>query len=476
MNNLACKGICLLLNVVFLAARPAVAQDRPVIFQHGVVSDGTTWNTMAQEIQRRLHVIPLQPSLNWKAREQDQAFDLSIFVDGHSATAGNARFPVVGHSNGGIVSREYRRQGGRIDGLLTLNTPHLGAPIATNFLNGNVVATGRELFDAVALPWWYYTQNSDNWIPLVVNTYIEMMGDFLYNLDVHACAVGMCWAAANVAVPVVVQLSPVFDTYIEGLNSSENLNAEAAMFANRRGAFWSSAHPYGVYFNLLTANPSGYNYAREVMIVGYSEAFQYYRDHPDPFWAAGAWYWADGAVAMINIDMRWQELIGALRYYQMQYDPNSGVWQWYMEVIENDGFILRTSAAYPNVDNFPLGDGIVHTAVTRHPNSTDAVDQWLRSAFNVPARLPPLNVTIDGPGSVVPGTTAQFTAYSDGDAPHAYVWSVNGTPVQSGSSNMLTWQIHDNLTIGVSVSDGRGATGTASKQVVASSCGTEVIC
>ncbi|HET9453798.1 MAG TPA: hypothetical protein VFO66_05920, partial [Gemmatimonadaceae bacterium] len=122
--------------LMLLSTAEINAQDRPVVFQHGMASDGSTWNSMAQEIQRRLHVVPVQPSIDWKAREQDQASALAAIVNSHSATAGSASFPFVGHSNGGIVSREYRRQGGRIDGLLTLNSPHQGAAIATNFLNG----------------------------------------------------------------------------------------------------------------------------------------------------------------------------------------------------------------------------------------------------------------------------------------------------------------------------------------------------
>ena len=42
----------------------------------------------------------------------------------------------VGHSNGGVVSRDANRAGRNFKGIITVGTPHQGAGIAANVLNG----------------------------------------------------------------------------------------------------------------------------------------------------------------------------------------------------------------------------------------------------------------------------------------------------------------------------------------------------
>lgn len=73
------------------------------------------------------------------------AQDLARFVDGVRAATGADRVDLVGHSQGGLVARQYVKYLGgaaTVDNLISLGTPHYGtavANIADFFGGGNCV-------------------------------------------------------------------------------------------------------------------------------------------------------------------------------------------------------------------------------------------------------------------------------------------------------------------------------------------------
>jgi triacylglycerol esterase/lipase EstA (alpha/beta hydrolase family) len=104
-----------------------VAQDRPVVFVHGLGSSGDTWQSAAARLQSSLAIQGATPSLSWWSLYESQASELQQHVGGYGADIIG-----VGHSNGGLVTRQWSRQH-PVSGIVTLGSPHRGAPAVTNF-------------------------------------------------------------------------------------------------------------------------------------------------------------------------------------------------------------------------------------------------------------------------------------------------------------------------------------------------------
>lgn len=105
----------------------ASAQDRPAIFLHGLLSSGSTWDRTAERLAAQLAIARYQPTTGWHAEFADQANKIRQEVP----AAGRVTPVVIGHSNGGLVAREYAKTE-RLHGLVTLSSPNQGAPIAAN--------------------------------------------------------------------------------------------------------------------------------------------------------------------------------------------------------------------------------------------------------------------------------------------------------------------------------------------------------
>lgn len=102
------------------------AQTRDVAFVHGLFGDESSWADTRSVFNQEFDI-----------RSYNQAYDSKESIDqvasGYAATIpSNSIF--VGHSMGGLVSRSVFQQYGsqQVDALVTLGTPHTGAPLATN--------------------------------------------------------------------------------------------------------------------------------------------------------------------------------------------------------------------------------------------------------------------------------------------------------------------------------------------------------
>ena len=100
---------------------------RNVLFQHGIYSGGNTWHRMLFWMRADFYLgCTPAPDLNDRARIADQAADLT----GKIQATGQAGYVLVGHSQGGLVSRYVGRYHPElVSGVVTVGTPHLGAPI-----------------------------------------------------------------------------------------------------------------------------------------------------------------------------------------------------------------------------------------------------------------------------------------------------------------------------------------------------------
>ena len=122
-----CRLTLVFLLVVSLSNASLRAQQ-PVVFVHGLNSDGGTWNQAAQRVREDLDVRALQPTQSWWETYQQQA----VQVESNPGLIGLPEGTIAfGHSNGGIVSREWSKLH-PLYGLATLGTPHQGAPIVSH--------------------------------------------------------------------------------------------------------------------------------------------------------------------------------------------------------------------------------------------------------------------------------------------------------------------------------------------------------
>ena len=111
--------------VIMLMPCVATAQT-PVVFVHGLKSSGGTWRDAADRLSSRFAIQPYRPDLSWSRPYDEQADELQRL---------NSNLPsstiAVGHSNGGIVAREWSRRHS-VGGIVTIGTPHIGAPLIGN--------------------------------------------------------------------------------------------------------------------------------------------------------------------------------------------------------------------------------------------------------------------------------------------------------------------------------------------------------
>lgn len=103
------------------------SNTRNLLFQHGIYSGGRTWERMMYWMRADFYLgcTPM-PDLDDRARIRDQAADLT----GKIEATGHAGYILIGHSQGGLVSRHVGRYHPElVSGVVTIGTPHLGAPI-----------------------------------------------------------------------------------------------------------------------------------------------------------------------------------------------------------------------------------------------------------------------------------------------------------------------------------------------------------
>ncbi|MBW3570157.1 MAG: alpha/beta hydrolase [Gemmatimonadetes bacterium] len=127
-NVTASSGICGEGSVNL--AHPVDGTGAPVLWQHGICSDGGTWNGMRPRIDQSHQILYEQAySLNTLASLESQTVDL----EGRVAARGIGGNVVVSHSQGGLIARRLgQRRPDLVSGVITIGTPHQGALIAQN--------------------------------------------------------------------------------------------------------------------------------------------------------------------------------------------------------------------------------------------------------------------------------------------------------------------------------------------------------
>lgn len=106
-------------------AASAHAQATPVLLVHGIESNASTWDITKSVLNGTGNYTASAINLSWTDHLSSQASAVSSYLSGTGVASSTI---LVGHSQGGLVARIATRTT-PVAGILTIGTPHAGAPI-----------------------------------------------------------------------------------------------------------------------------------------------------------------------------------------------------------------------------------------------------------------------------------------------------------------------------------------------------------
>lgn len=380
-----------LLALAFIIWSPATspAQDVPAVFVHGLGASGADWEATASRLRQVTAIEPHLPSLTWREGYDQQAADLNgALSDLPESTV------AVGHSNGGIVAREWSKHR-PLNGIVTIGTPHRGAPLMAAFhrwmgFNADAPSLLNAALSAFSM------QTDVTWVWSFVEEAVSWTSDFsIWSVLDVAWALGL-----DMTMPVAAQMRP-YSPFIADLNSPGNLSREAAAAPNRVGIV-SIAH------NFFWAGPARAavpERADEIATVLYAAASGFL------FWggyiqATSGWddfYRFEQATSLLNIAMH---LLSVDPYYCRV------VSRWDLSAcFPNDGVVPDESQRFPFAPNLIIG-GPAHTQ--EKEQGVDALAEALVWYLHVPQRdwSPPPPSPPGGSGGTVPAPGSAGTMVS----------------------------------------------------------------
>lgn len=384
----------------------ASAQDRSVVFVHGLMGSAGTWRDAAARLQTGLALQPDVPVLPWRSTFETQAGELQSQL--HERPADTV---AVGHSNGGIVARQWSQAHG-LSGIVTVGTPHRGAPLVTNL--GAYAGFNYQLMSSIGAVYSSFAAGCCNWYFLLTNyhLYWSLAHDFAdAALKEVATTVGIPLAA-----PVIGQMvtqSP----YLARLNSPENLGREASTIPARIGIV-AIAHNF-YWGGPLRAGFPEYGdqlaYIRDVAIFGmYGAAnYLYAVAPPEDFWAretanrllGSGWFLA-------TMDEWWCQAVSVPGFGQC--------WQ-------NDTIVPVWSQAFPGGLSLMAGfDGPAHT------QEAQMSDEVLHSVLNYYTGIPTRRQPPDPP-------------HGSGAVAYEHVGFDGASLAAGGDLSFVGWEWNDRL-------------------------------
>jgi pimeloyl-ACP methyl ester carboxylesterase len=357
-------------SAIVLSSAAAFAQDRRVVFVHGIKSDGESWRAAADRLQAALAMRAETPSLSAGALYEMQANELQAY-------AGDVGPDVVAvaHSNGGVVARQWSRLH-PVSALVTVGTPHRGAPVVANLgryakLNLNLLSSISDVFSLFAM-------DCCNWQSLLSS--YSLWWSLAYDLASNSLWQIGTSLGLTVAQPVVPEMLPG-SAFLSGLNSPDNLWRESAEVA-ARVAIVSEAHNFYWGGALRAAFPDhgdSVAYWRDVAKLG--------MDYAAAFLMATADYGDSLAFDIANGLLFCSHILAVMDEFWCQTVSVTGLGLCW----SNDTFVPEWSQMYPGGVSISTGfDGPAHTQETR---MSDALLQEILTNYtSIPPRgneLPP---------------------------------------------------------------------------------------
>ena len=364
---------------LLIASSVASAQDRPVVFVHGLLSSPQTWTAAAARLQAELALTPYVPSVPWHDSFDTQASSLQAQLASLPAST-----IAVGHSNGGIVSRQWSTLR-PLTGVITIGSPQQGAPIVSNVLAA--LGFHEELYNVVG---WVFSafgaQPDEFWDAYV---WVELALRIAQGISWNNF-----WTIAGLGVasnyPVLGQMAPG-SPFIQHLNSSANLLREASAIPQRVGVAYVLYRYWQLGVLRLTDHyAADYWYPRVQWGIFAMEYVASYLMHNYPS-SGRAWNIA-------NLLLRTASLLRSL-------DP---AWCWAVTNdascnTPHDGVVPSWSQIYPNASHNFVVHGPAHTqetsssdTVIAHALTTHMGVAARRSAVPPPAGAPAPDVLQPG--------------------------------------------------------------------------------
>ena len=361
-----------------------VAQDRPVVFIHGLKSTGAAWEATAARLQTQLAIEAHRPTPGWKKVFQVQAGEVDASLGGLSASN-----VVVGHSNGGIVAREWSRNH-PMSALITLGTPNRGAPLAANMLNW--VHYNFAAGDAIANVYGAFANclsHGCGWSHLLfysdLNVILSWMRGWLdSSLPSIVSTVGV-----GTTAPVLAQMVPG-STFLSSLNSESNVAREQATIPGRVG-IGSVAHNFynaGAFRLAWPDAADDIDVFKDISVVILDFLAATIHSQAD-FDDWDAWDIASAmssaASWLASLDQRWCETV--------TWVPGSGYCDY------NDEVVPLWSQQLPGAPLLLEADGPVHT------REIQSSDYYLYHALTNWGQIPPRGPSTGGEGGGSTGLT-----------------------------------------------------------------------
>ncbi len=397
------------LLLVGVATTPAAGQDTPVVFVHGFASSQQTWQAAATRLAATLRIQPHGADLPWDQTIETQAAVLNGAKGGLPAST-----IAVGHSQGGVVSRQWSRSK-PLFGILTLGTPHTGSLLSQRALD--VIGFNYTLYNVVGLATSFGKGTEFEWI------YTALRAAYTTTLQLSwgtAVGLGTTTAVMNY-VPVAPQLAPG-SAYLLGLNGPGNLSRESSAIRRRVGLTFAADQYWRAGLAVGLA-PSQREWAWAAMVTlppTFEYAAAYVEQHYGPL-----------NLPARSFAARLRDLAGAIR----ELDP---LWCWAVTDdrlcrVPHDGIVSVVNQGYPGALNF----GVTGPA---HIEETDRSDREIASVLTgimgVTARTAAPPPPVPGGPAGGPGTlTGGMRLYPDQEV------------VSAGGTAVLRYQSDGNLVL-----------------------------
>lgn len=357
------RGLAAVVILIGAIAAPAVAQDVPVVFVHGIFSSGDTWRQTAARLAATLQVDPQVVDLDSRDFLENQTAQLQGQKGGlptHTIA--------IGHSQGGLISREWSKQK-TLAGVLTVGTPHFGAPLSRNALD--VLHFNYVLYNMFGL---VSTWGHDTEVGWIVAGLVNYLND---GLQLSAGVIQRLLATVAVSgyVPVAPQLAPG-SNFLFTLNHDGNLIREAGSLRHRVGLnvvahdYWRAGIGVG-----LAPDQREWVWGAEVLLPPVLEWVAGYIDTYYPSKFAFAAQLRNAAGFVRDLDPLWCWAVTNDRACR----------------IPHDGIVPTPNQYYPGAANFVLG-GPAHLQETVQSEAT------LRNVLNAVMDVPYRNGSSGGGG------------------------------------------------------------------------------
>lgn len=186
------RTICIILILNLMVVFLSLSQNKYGLFLHGYESKGSTAWTDVRNVGNIPQTWVAEGIINgFQAPDLPPLTDISALVDSVFAELNkypNDKWIIVGHSLGGLVARGTEKSifdaNYHLKGIITLGTPHQGAPVAAMVSNTtyvqNIVNTVRN--DIHAGPDWQFRDHGlpmdaiglfgEHWIGKIVGRYV----------------------------------------------------------------------------------------------------------------------------------------------------------------------------------------------------------------------------------------------------------------------------------------------------------------